>query len=232
MDKTFKDVGVLLYKQVVKESDLRVTLLLKEKGKISAYVRGGARSTSKLRSLLEPFVFCEYIIYDGGNFFSITQGTSIFHFKHVLKEYDHLMAGMRFLEWIDKSIYPAMESQYVLDLLLTAFYYLDANLKSAIFMEAVFIFKLLFLEGYIDIQNCICGRMIDKEEVTVADKGFLCKYCGGKEILSSSKKALFYIYKHPPKEVFNFQISDMAEKELYTAAHAMISYVLEKPFQS
>ena len=73
MDNRVMLTGIVLSSQPVGEYDKRITILSKEEGKISAFVRGARRPKSPLLAAGNPLSFGKFEAYRGRDSFTISK---------------------------------------------------------------------------------------------------------------------------------------------------------------
>ena len=83
-----KVTGLVLSSQNIGETDRRIVLLTKEKGKISAFARGAVRPKNPLVSSTQPFTFGEYFVYTGRDSYTVTGSEVKNHFSGIIKDLD------------------------------------------------------------------------------------------------------------------------------------------------
>jgi len=93
--------GLVLKTAPIREYDRRVVLLTKEKGKISAFVKGARRQNSRFMAATDIFCFGEYKLYPGRDSYNITEATVGNYFEELRTDYEGAYYGMYFLEIAD-----------------------------------------------------------------------------------------------------------------------------------
>lgn len=93
--------GIILKQSPIGEYDRRICLLTKEKGKISAFVRGSRKPGSRLSSATNPFSFGVFKLYDGKNAYNVAEADIQNYFEELRTDYIGAYYGMYFAEIAD-----------------------------------------------------------------------------------------------------------------------------------
>jgi len=219
--KTFQDSGIVLKTIAAGESNKRVILLLKERGKVVVSAKGAQNAKSKLAAVTQPFSCCEFQIYQGEGFLSLSQGTIIEGFHSISAELERFYTASYMLELTDAIILPEMPAQYALQLLYLSLKKLTAGTNHNL-IRAVFEFKLLQNEGFTPITE-ICSTCLAELPLThFGGNGTLCPTCAQSQpstpISLPCLNVIEYILNSEIKQLFSFSISDDIISELSTAA--------------
>lgn len=205
------------------ESNLRLKLFCMEKGIINVFAKGAKNTKSKLLAPCQLFTYGNYVLFKGGDFYTVSQGEAVESFYEIRTDLTKLAYGSYILELVEKTIPEAMEEDDVLRLIYMT---LEAMAKGKIKSStAAIIFQVKFLQlsGLLDIDNVCtsCGEYNENMDYfSCKSGGFICKNCkdnifDSKRLSSGAKKAIEYIIGNFGRKMFNFEISESVRKELF-----------------
>lgn len=93
--------GIVLKQSPVGEYDRRVSLLTKERGKISAFARGARKAGNKLAAATDTFAFGRFRVYEGKSAYTLTEADVHNYFEDLRTDYIGACYGMYFAEVAD-----------------------------------------------------------------------------------------------------------------------------------
>ena len=187
----------------VGETDRRVVLLTKERGKISAFARGARKQGSRLMAATNPFCFGEFILYEGRNSYSLSEAVIRNYFEDMRMHFEEACYGMYFLELMD---YYTRENNDEREMLLLLYQSLRALLHAAYdnrLVRYIFEIKAVVLNG---------------------------EYPGlpkNKDYEESTRYALQYIADSSVEKLYSFKVSDEVLQEL-AIGEALVSVLNEE----
>ena len=229
---TFKAKGIVLRETGAGESDKILTVLFKERGRLSVSAKGAKKSGSKFLPAAQLFAYCDYVIYAGAGFYSLASAVLIDNFFGVSADYDKFVAGSYLLELTGKSIYEGVNCDEILYLLLVSLKALEKGTHAPETVKCAYGLRFLALNGY-EPETKVCAECGGElgETLYFGEYGTLCGGCRENAVLISPGclKALEFILNCELKNIFSFKAERKIISELITcfgiffAAHAEVS---------
>ncbi|MGN0505122.1 MAG: DNA repair protein RecO [Lachnospiraceae bacterium] len=183
MTGQIKLTGMVLAAMPVGEYDRRLTILTKERGKISAFAKGARKPTSALLACSQPFSFGEFVLYEGKSSYNVVSGDISNYFAELREDLTAIYYGMYFCEFATYMTKENLEAGEQLKVLYMA---LRALTKEAIPKRLVrYIFELRFLAAggeMPQVFGCVhCGKedMLKQEKAwfLAEEGGLYCDEC-------------------------------------------------------
>ena len=93
--------GMILKSEPIGEYDRRVVILTKERGKVSAFVRGARRPGNRFMAPTNPFCFGEFKLYPGKNAYTLQDIHITNFFEELRNDFVGAYYGIYFMEIAD-----------------------------------------------------------------------------------------------------------------------------------
>lgn len=90
--------GMIIKTVPIGEYDRRVVILTKERGKITAFVRGARKQNSRFVAATNLFCFGKFLLYPGKNAYSLSDAEIQNYFEDLHNDFEGAYYGMYFLE--------------------------------------------------------------------------------------------------------------------------------------
>ncbi|MCL2874194.1 MAG: DNA repair protein RecO [Defluviitaleaceae bacterium] len=213
--------AIVISETAAGENDKRITLLTKGRGKISVYGRGAKKASSKILPVCQLFSYADYVLYDGGNFASITSGSLIDSFYELRNDYDKLCVGNYILELVNKVVPLGTPCDDVMFLILCALTALKKSKAPPKLICVAFEIKFMQLGGYSPTMEGCTNCEGDLGNAYFYEDGLICESCA--KVLSANQfpkaqkpiyappgviKAIKYIEQSEVKRLFDFVITE------------------------
>lgn len=207
----------------VGEQDRRVTLLTKERGKISAFMKGARRQGSALAAASNPMCFGTFYGYDSGRNMYIQKVDITCFFDNIIGDYEKTCLASYFLEMAD---YLSVEEGDEANRLLLTYVALKAIETGAVeldLLKVIYELRTLVVDGeQPELFQCVSchSGMKDKEltHFSLSGRGMCCTECAsGMSAVPLSKTAIYalrFIETAPFNKLFTFRLSDDVKSEI------------------
>ena len=227
--------GLILKEMTVSDNDRIVTVLTKEKGIISCYVRRAKHIKSRNFAPTNLLTFSRMNIYNGRGMYIIDEADVIMRFFDVDPDIKRFALSQYFSELVIKSVPQEVESDGQLELMLNCLHLLSNTLRPCDIIKTVFEIRLAVLSGstpnILFCDECGCYEA-DRMYFDYNKNKLLCSGCcrGGdclSELSVGAVRAMRYIIVSDPKKIFSFHISESALKQLYDCSENYIISMFE-----
>ncbi len=235
--------GVVLSAMPVGEFDRRLTLLTRERGKISAFARGARRPNSPFLAASGAFVFGRFTLYEGRSSYNLNQVEITHHFADLAGIWPGIYYGYYFLELADYFCREGQDEGEVMNLLYVTARALQSKRIPDKLIRCIFELRMMTIQGMMpDLTQCSrCGKSIGKTEEVVyfsqEEHGICEKACAanGKNLQKLSPAALYamrFIVSVPLGKLYTFMVKEEALSELENIIHTYVRRNTDREFKS
>lgn len=218
--------------------DKRITLLSKERGKITAFAKGARRPNSQLLAATNPFSFGEFEMYEGRSTYNIVKADISNYFREMTTDLEAAYYGFYFLELADYYAVENGNEKELLKLLYQSMRALESTSYLNRLVRCIYELKVLTINGeYPNVFSCLkCKKEEDLEWFSIKYRGTLCKECGKTEgafaIQLSTIYAMQYIITSPIEKLYTFQLSEAVLLELERIMKSYMEQYIDKKFKT
>lgn len=197
MKEALEVTGVVVKASPYREFDKRLEILTRERGRITAFVRGARRPSSPHLAAANPFVFGRFSVFEGKNAYTLVSEQVVDYFDGIAGCQPGVYYGFYFLELAAFFTQEEEPAEEIVDLLYVA---LKAVMKGQLpltLIRRIVELRLMVLNGTYAVPE-VRGSMND-----------------------SAFYALQYVAAAPVTRLFTFRLSDeaMADFERETETH-------------
>lgn len=230
--------GMVINAMPIGDYDKRITVLTKERGKITAFARGARRPTSQLLAVTNPFSFGEFEFFEGRSTYNLAKATVSNYFRELSADPVKACHGFYFLESADFFAQENNDEKELLKLLYQTLRALQGSAIDSRLVRRIYELRLLFVEGeYPDVFSCQkCGKKENLAWFSAGYSGMLCEDCGEAEkavrLDSSALYAMQYILSSELRKLYTFTVSKTVLLELEQAVGSMFARQVPHAFRS
>lgn len=221
----------------VGETDKRLTLLTRERGKIVVFARGAKRQNSPLLSAANPFACGTFQIKYGRTTYYLLSAHCDYYFRELTADYQKSCYGFYFLELAS---YFAMENNDETQLLNLLILSMRALLNNSIpdqLARYIFELKLLAINGeapYLYQCHC-CKKEVKEGYFSLAKRAIACRDCHLSDDYYIGQSALYtmqYIIGADLKKLYSFVVKEDVYQQIKSVIDAYRSRYVDHVFQS
>lgn len=218
--------------------DKRITLLSKERGKITAFVKGARRPNSQLLAATNPFSFGEFEMYEGRSTYNVVKANIFNYFRDMTVDLEAAYYGFYFLELADYYAVENGNEKELLKLLYQSLRALESSSYLNRLVRCIYELKVLTINGeYPNVFSCLkCKKEEDLEWFSIKYGGTLCKECGKTQgavpINLSTLYTMQYIITSSIEKLYTFQLSEETLAELERILKSYIAAYVDRKFKS
>lgn len=200
--------GIVLKQSPVGEYDRHISLLTKEKGKISAFARGARRPGNRLTAATNPFSFGCFKLYEGKSAYNLGDAEIQNYFEELRTDYIGACYGMYFVEVADYYTRENNDEREMMKLLYQSLRALCAPSLPDPLVRCVFECKAIAVNG--EFPGVPEDRPLEPSAVY----------------------ALQYIEKSPVERLYTFTVTDSVLRQLQQVAEDYMKKFVGHRFKS
>ncbi|MCI9144005.1 MAG: DNA repair protein RecO [Lachnospiraceae bacterium] len=194
--------GIILKQAPVGEYDRHISLLTRERGKITAFARGARRSGSRLAAATNPFSFGCFKLYEGKNSYTLAEADIQNYFEELRRDYIGACYGMYFAEVADYLTRENNDEREMLKLLYQSLRALGAASLPNPLVRCVFECKAMAVNGEFPV-DFSAGSSQLPENIRLEE---------------STVYALRYIALSPVEKLYTFTVTESVLEQLERVA--------------
>lgn len=231
--------GMVLQVMPIGEYDKRITLLTKERGKITAFARGARRPNSQLLAATNPFSFGEFELFEGRSAYTLARASIQNYFRELAADFHATYYGFYFLEFADYYCQENNDEREMLKLLYQSLRALESPVYDNRLVRLVFELKALAVNGEApNVFSCLkCGSSEELHWFSVKRGGAFCAKCKGEipdavQLTESTMYAMQYVISARVEKLYTFTVSAQVLAELQRVMESYLEHYVGHAFKS
>ena len=238
--------GMVLNVMPIGDYDKRITLLTKERGKITAFARGARRQGSQLLAATNPFSFGEFELYEGRSSYTVAKASIQNYFRELAADIDATYYGFYFLEFADYYCQENNDEREMLKLLYQTLRALESPAFDNRLVRIVYELKAMAVNGVgPNVFSCVkCGKKEAISSFSVKRGGVLCESCSlslgaehatNNDVIRVEESTLYtmqYVISSTVEKLYTFTVSTKVLQELQQVMREYLHRYLGHSFQS
>ena len=236
--KTVKTKGIIIAEKIMSDFDKMLTILTPNMGIIECVAKGSRRPKSLLMAGTQFLCFGDYMLYKGGENYSMNSCETIELFYNIRTDLDKLKYAVYITKIINDVTTENQNNYKILQLYLNTLYVISNTDKDLEFVTSIFRLRLLSIIGYRpEIEECkTCKEKENLTKFSIRDNGFKCTACGKQDkgaidMSETTKDAIRYIILSDAKKIYSFQVPKESIEELKIISKLYLTEKLEKEYK-
>jgi DNA repair protein RecO (recombination protein O) len=231
-------MGMVLTAMPIGEYDKRITILTRERGKITAFARGSRRPGSQLLAATNPFSFGEFELYEGRSSYTLSRATIQNYFRELVTDLDAAYLAFYFVEFAEYFCQENNDEKEMLKLLYLSMCALENPHLPKELVRRIFELRAVAVSGEgPNVFSCMkCGSKEQLVLFSTRRGGMFCEKCAaevpGRRILDSTRYALQFILSSPLAKLYTFVLSDEVLGELSCIVEEYMDHYVHHEFKS
>ena len=231
--------GMVIATMPIGEYDKRITLLTKERGKITAFARGARRPNSQLLAATNPFSFGEFELFEGRSTYTLSKATISNYFRELAMNPEAACYGFYFLEFADYYCQENNDEKQMLLLLYQTLRALESEKYDNRLVRSIYELKALAVNGEApNVFSCLsCGSKEELFYFSVRKGGILCSECrqtgnDAWQMTVSTVYTMQYVISAEIAKLYSFAVSDQVLSELQKMLAMYMDLYVNHTFKS
>ena len=218
--------------------DKRITVLTKERGKITAFAKGARRPTSQLLAAAAPFSFGEFEFFEGRSTYNLTKAAVLNYFRELSKDPVKACYGFYFLEIAEFYTQENNDEKEFLKLLYQTLRALESSAFESRLVRRIYELRVLLIDGeYPDLFSCRrCKKTESLTWFSGRHHGMLCETCTKEEdavyVDESTLYTMQYILSAGIEKLYTFAVSKEVLHKLEVIMDRLFVMQVPHKFQS
>ena len=200
--------GMVLMATPVGDYDKRLVILTKERGRITAFVKGARKPNSTMLAPSNPFCFGEFELYEGREAYTVSKVTVKEYFREIAMDPQTAAYGFYFLEIANYYTRENVDETAMLKLLYLAMKALLSEKFDNLLVRRIFEMKAMVLNG--------------EYPVMTADAPYE----------QATKFAMQFIVLTPVEKLFSFGVKESVLEEMGRIIDEFMKKYIDKTFAS
>lgn len=229
--KLLKTRALVLRSRPLGERDRLLSLLTRERGKLSAVAPGARKIKSKLAAGVDYFTCGSFLLYQGKSLFTVSQLEIESIFSRISENIKDYAYGMYFAELVERLLEEGDSYPDIFDLLFHCWGHLHEKKADRDVLARYFELRMLSILGYHPhFQDCLyCGDRLGPFFWNYSSGGVFCGKCRPGEGLvfpfSRGTHALASsLLNLAPGKITNIRAADLQKKELQDFTWHFLQY--------